>query len=145
MKRSSVSLLVFPAFVLFACLATPAQQQHGGGGGGSHGAAPAGGGHAAAPARPAAPPARGPAPFHGTPNAQPNRNFSDKPGHPNAPHVDTGSKWVRLRADTGKGDAHYHLDKPYEHGHFHRRLRPNAHLALAGRRTQPLLVQQFLL
>ena len=72
--------------------------------------------HAAAPARPAAPPARGPAPFHGTPNAQPNRNFSDKPGHPNAPHVDAGSKWVGH--DTGKSDPHYHLDKPYEHGHF---------------------------
>jgi hypothetical protein len=35
-----------------------------------------GGGHAA--------PAHGPAPFHGTPNAEQNRSFADAPGHPNA-------------------------------------------------------------
>lgn len=66
-----------------------------------------------------APPAHGPAPFHGTPAApatkdQP-RDFSPKPGHPNAPHVD-GKTWVGH--DTGPNDANYHLDKPWEHGHF---------------------------
>jgi hypothetical protein len=65
------------------------------------------------------PPAHGPAPFHGTPRtADPNHgnNFADKPGHPNAPHVDKGKVWVGH--DTGRGDANYHLDHPWEHGHF---------------------------
>src|SRR6185312_15943490 len=76
-----------------------------------------GGGHAApsrpAPAHPA--PAHGPAAFHGTPNTQEHRNFSDAQGHPNAPHVDN-NHWVGH--DTGRNDAHYHLDHPWEHGHF---------------------------
>jgi hypothetical protein len=77
-----------------------------------------GGGHpgGGAPPAHAAPPPRGPEPFHGTPNTQPNRNFSDAPGHPNAPHVEPGGKWVGH--DTGRNDAHYHLDHPFEHGHF---------------------------
>ena len=61
------------------------------------------------------PPERGPEPFHGTPNTAPHRNFQDQPGHPNAPHVDQGH-WVGH--DTGPNDAHYHLDHPWEHGHF---------------------------
>jgi len=68
------------------------------------------------PERPQAAPERGPAEFHGTPHApEEHRNFQDKPGHPNAPHVD-GKKWVGH--DTGKDDAHYHLDHPWEHGRF---------------------------
>lgn len=43
------------------------------------------------------------------------RNFADKPGHPSAPHVDKG-KWVGH--DTGRDDAAYHLDHPFEHGRF---------------------------
>jgi hypothetical protein len=66
-----------------------------------------------------APPMRGPEAFHGTPHAQDqnhSRNFSDKPGHPNAPHVDNGKTWVGH--DTGRNDPHYHLDQPWAHGHF---------------------------
>ena len=45
------------------------------------------------------------------------RKFSEAPGHPNAPHVDASNDhWVGH--DTGKNDANYHLDKPWEHGHF---------------------------
>jgi len=64
-------------------------------------------------------PSHGPAPYQGsTPRmADPNHgnNFADKQGHPNAPHVD-GRTWVGH--DTGRGDANYHLDHPWEHGHF---------------------------
>lgn len=49
-------------------------------------------------------------------NPQPNHNYSDAPGHPNAPHVDNNNKWVGH--DTGRNDANYHLEHPFEHGHF---------------------------
>lgn len=61
-------------------------------------------------------PMHGPEPFQGTPRApEPNHNFADRPGHPNAPHVDD-NHWVGH--DTGRNDAHYHLDRPWEHGRF---------------------------
>ena len=45
------------------------------------------------------------------------RNFAEQPGHPNAPHVDARTdRWVGH--DTGRNDANYHLDRPWEHGHF---------------------------
>ena len=62
------------------------------------------------------PPARGPAPFHGTPPAAGARNLQDAPGHPNAPHVHADGTWVGH--DSGPNDTHYHLDHPWEHGHF---------------------------
>jgi hypothetical protein len=62
-------------------------------------------------------PSHGPAPVRGAGRAPAeNRNYSDKPGHPNAPHVDRGNKWIGH--DTGRNDPHYHLDHPWEHGHF---------------------------
>lgn len=62
--------------------------------------------------------------------AQPQqRNFADKPGHPNVPHVD-GNKWVGH--DTGKGDSNYHLDKPWEHGRFTGGFGPSHRWRLAG-------------
>ncbi len=76
-----------------------------------------GGEHGESHAAHAAPPTRGPAPVRGNPHpAQENRNYSDKAGHPNAPHVDKGNKWVGH--DTGRNDAHYHVDHPWEHGRF---------------------------
>jgi len=51
--------------------------------------------------------------------AEGQRNFSDQPGHPNAPHVDRGPKGdVWVGHDTGRNDPAYHLDHPWEHGHF---------------------------
>jgi hypothetical protein len=100
----------------------------------------------------AAPPAHGPAPYRGTPyqdrgNQRPNqpvqqqdrdnhqqgdhqRNYSDRPGHPNAPHVDNGRQWVGH--DTGRDDRNYHLDHPYEHGHFTGGFGPTHRWRLGG-------------
>jgi len=63
-------------------------------------------------------PKRGPAPVKAAPHAAPqeNRKFDDKAGHPEAPHVHTNGQWVGH--DTGRNDAHYHLDHPWEHGRF---------------------------
>ncbi len=86
----------------------------------SHGPAPA----KSQPAKPqpqARPQANLPLPVPNRPgqpenrNAPAARNYADKPGHPNAPHVD-GNKWVGH--DTGPNDARFHLDRPYEHGRF---------------------------
>ena len=103
-----------PAVLLI--LSLPALAQHPSGG------AHAGGGHPA--------PANGPAPFHGTPHVEPNRNFSDVPGHPNAPHVHSNGVWVGH--DTGPNDAHYHLDHVWEHGHFMGGFGPARVWRLAG-------------
>jgi hypothetical protein len=45
-----------------------------------------------------------------------NRKFNDKSGHPEAPHVHTNGQWVGH--DSGRNDANYHLDHPFEHGRF---------------------------
>jgi hypothetical protein len=75
-------------------------------------------------------PAKGPAPFRGQPHApEEHRNYADKPGHPNVPHVD-GKKWVGH--DTGRNDPHYHLDHPWEHGHFTGGFGPRHVWHLAG-------------
>ena len=61
-------------------------------------------------------PSHGPKAYTGTPHAaEPGRNYSDKAGHPNIPHVD-GKTWVGH--DTGRGDANYHLDHPFARGRF---------------------------
>lgn len=54
--------------------------------------------------------------LHGTETQHPGeRDFRDMPGHPNAPHVHSNDEWVGHGA---AGDAHYHLDRPWAHGHF---------------------------
>jgi hypothetical protein len=91
--------LIHIAFAALLVFAVPALAQH-----------QRSGGHPVAPSH-------GPAPFHGTPAPpQPNRNYADQPGHPNVPHVDNGRKWIGH--DTGRDDSRYHLDNPWEHGHF---------------------------
>jgi hypothetical protein len=96
---------VIGLFAVLLTLSLPALAQHPGGGGGH----PGGEGHP--------PPAHGPEPSHGGPPPRAaNRSFQDVPGHPNAPHVHDDGHWVGH--DTGRDDAHYHLDHPWEHGHF---------------------------
>ncbi|MGA9040601.1 MAG: hypothetical protein WB421_08715 [Terriglobales bacterium] len=93
-------LIGFVAVLLFFSVPVFAQHgSHGVGGAGhipSHGPAPVRVGHPA--------PAPGP---HG---------YSDKNGHPNAPHVHSNGKWIGH--DSGRDDPHYHMDHPWEHGHF---------------------------
>jgi len=100
------------ALATLLILSAPAFAQH------NEGGHPAGGGgHQAIPSQ-------GPKAFTGTPHAaEPKRNYSDKEGHPNAPHVDHSKtvfgghdNWVGH--DTGRGDANYHVDHPFEHGRF---------------------------
>jgi hypothetical protein len=67
-------------------------------------------------APPSHPPAHGPAPAKANAHPVENRNYVDKAGHPNAPHVHSNGKWVGH--DTGKNDPHYHVDHPWAHGHF---------------------------
>lgn len=66
-----------------------------------------------APTRKPAPPAR--QAQHPQGNQRP--SYSDQSGHPTAPHVhaNTGA-WVGH--NTGRNDPHYHLDQPWQHGHF---------------------------
>src|SRR5712691_13356241 len=97
-----VSMCSLPAVTLGAGAgAAPRGGGHPGGGGG-HGF---GGGYI---------PSHGRAPFHGG-NRRPG-GFADHSGHPNTPHVHTNGRWIGH--DSGRGDAHYHLDHPFEHGRF---------------------------
>lgn len=81
-------------------------------------------------------PERGPEPAHraeaphAAPHAEEHPTFRDQPGHPEAPHVHANGQWVGH--DSGRDDAHYHLDRPWEHGHFEGGLGPRHAWRLAG-------------
>jgi hypothetical protein len=54
-------------------------------------------------------------PTHTEPTAHP--TYRDRPTHPVAPHVHvTNNVWVGHSG--GRNDVHYHLDHPWQHGHF---------------------------
>ncbi len=92
-------------------------------------------------------PAHGPKPMHNAPPAArpqerheeqghgngghpEDRHFDNEPGHPNAPHVDRGKVWVGH--DTGRDDARYHVDHPWEHGRFRGGFGPRHVFHLGG-------------
>jgi hypothetical protein len=80
---------------------------HSGGGGQAGGGAHAvGGGHV---------PAHGPGPSQAPRGTEP-QGHRDQPGHPDAPHVHHDDRWIGH--DSGRGDSHFDLDHPWEHGHF---------------------------
>lgn len=83
---------------------------------------------------PMRPPDRGPAPFHGRPyRGGPQRNFADRFGHPNAPHVDWNhgrANWVGH--DFGPGNARYHIDHPFQYGRWRGGFGPRHDWRLEG-------------
>lgn len=105
-------LIGFLSLALLLMLPAIAQEkggEHGSRGGSVKGV---GGGHIPAhgPAPARAPKANAPAPAQ-------HAALADKPGHPEAPHVHAaGDKWVGH--DSGPNDPKYHVDHPFEHGHF---------------------------
>ena len=110
-------MLTFAAFAQHEHGGPPAQehggppaQEHGGGRYiPEHGPPPA----ARAPEARPAPPARPMPQGHAAPERP---NYRDQPGHPEAPHVHPDGRWVGHEG--GRDDVHYHLDHPWEHGHF---------------------------
>ena len=76
------------------------------------------------PPRPQAMPPNNPTPPARTETPVPNtgvrreqeRNFRDMEGHPNAPHVHNNGEWVGHNWD--RDDRRYHVERPFEHGHF---------------------------
>jgi hypothetical protein len=81
-------------------------------------------------------PARGPSPAPvqtspARPAAPERKGFADQPGHPQAPHVHSNNdQWIGH--DSGRNDAHYHLDKPFEHGRFTGGFGPSHVFRLTG-------------
>lgn len=103
--RTFIGLLAVSLMVSVPAFAQ--HEGHGGGGGmrGGGGGMRVGGGFI---------PSHGPAPFRGGREAGSGRG--DEAGHPAAPHVHSDGAWVGH--DSGRGDGHYALDRPWEHGRF---------------------------
>ena len=135
-------------FVMSLCLcAVPAFAQrgggggHSGGGGGAHGGGGGGGqiaggggfhGGGGRMFGGGFVPSHGPGAFHGPPEPDAHGDhpsYRDGAGHPNAPHVHRDGGWIGHRM--GRGDDHFHHDRPFEHGRFHGGFGPR-HLFLLG-------------
>jgi hypothetical protein len=129
------SLIGSLVFALMCCAPAVAQSQHRDPQRGGNDGRAAGNSHASGHV-----PAHGPAPHPAqrpAPNARPSQHpapahpqYSDQRGHPNAPHVHADDRWIGH--DTGRNDVHYHLDHPWEHGHFTGGFGPGHVFHLAG-------------
>lgn len=125
--KKQIGVIAVSLFFAFPVIA----QQGGNRGGEQRGAAPVR--HAAAPTQRHVNqsvggghiPAHGPTPSHTVAKPPATKNgpapktarVPDQPGHPSAPHVDAATDhWVGH--DAGKNNPQYHLDHPWEHGHF---------------------------
>lgn len=61
--------------------------------------------------------------------SHPTNNSPEQPNHPAPPHVE-GKKWVGH--DTGPNDPNYHLDQPWQHGHYTGGFGPSHEWRIAG-------------
>jgi hypothetical protein len=101
-------------FVVLLMISSPAfAQGRGGGGGGARGGGGGGGPHGFGGGHI---PTHGPSAFRGSSPAGMDHRGPDMAGHPNMPHVHHDNSWVGH--DSGRNDAHYHLDRPFEHGRY---------------------------
>jgi len=143
--KTTMKVLDIAATVLILCNLTFAQDR-----GGEQGRSGKGG----AQYKPQAP-SRGPKPVRNPPgqNAPPQsaptpgrpdgRTFNDRPGHPEAPHVDAGNRWIGH--DSGRADPRYHLDRALGTWPLYWRVWSWSPLAAWRRRARPVLVQRLLL
>lgn len=80
-------------------------------------------------------PRHGPPAYHGQAHEAPHeaaapQSFRDREGHPEAPHVHRNGEW--MGHEQGRDDARFHLDHPWEHGHFEGGFGPRHRWRLAG-------------
>jgi hypothetical protein len=109
--KSTIGLFTLLLTISAVSFAQGKEGDRGKGGGNGHGF---GGGHI---------PSHGPPParVQASPRVQQqaapeHRGFADRPGHPETPHVHSNDQWIGH--DSGRDDARYRLDRPWEHGHF---------------------------
>src|SRR5690349_10712588 len=58
------------------------------------------------------------------------RHFRDMEGHPDVPHVHTNGEWIGH--DWDRDDRRYHVEHPFEHGHFRGGFGPHHVFHLQG-------------
>ena len=121
-KNSARGLLILLAFCLMISITAFAQHRGFGGGGARGDGLRVGGGFI---------PRGGPPASRGvTRPSTSGPNFADHGGHPNAPHVHWNGQWIGH--DSGRNDARFHLDHPWEYGHFPGHFGPNYVFRLQG-------------